>query len=154
MLLHWEASSFHAVCSKIYTLAALTVGIHLLCTWEEWRFWVLKPVFLRWVATELLALLFGECVTKSSFCHRFSHTFEGAYLRIAKEVFCLCLRFSSDPLVGQDWALGALTKTLPLDRSLRSVPMVVSQHACSLSLLELDVWLAAEKAERAALLVQ
>jgi hypothetical protein len=50
--------------------------------------------------------------------------------------------------------LGALMKTLPLDRSLRSVPMVVGQHACSLSLLELDVWLATEKEERAAWLVQ
>ncbi len=32
--------------------------------------------------------------------------------------------------------------------------MVVGQHACSLSLLELDVWLAAEEEERAAWLVQ
>ncbi len=159
VLLHREASSFHAVSSKIYTLAALTVGIHLICTqvrplppaltWEEGRFWVLKPVFVRWVATELLALLFGECVTEGSFCHRFSHIFEGAYSRIAGEVFCLCLflRSSSDLLVGQDWALEALTRTLPLG-SLRSVLVVVGQHACSPSLLELGVRLVAQVAER------
>jgi hypothetical protein len=32
--------------------------------------------------------------------------------------------------------------------------MVVGQHACSLSLLELDVWVAAQVEERAAWLVQ
>ncbi len=99
--------------SEIYTLAALTVGIHLLCTqvhplppalaWEEWKFLVLKPVFAHWVATELLALLFGECVTEGYFCHSFSHIFEDAYPRIAEEVFYLCpfLRSSSDLVVGQ-----------------------------------------------------
>ncbi len=106
------------------------------------------------MATELLALLFGECVTEGSFCHRFSHISEGAYSRVAEEAFCLCLRSSSDPLVGQDWALEALTRTLPLKSGLRSVPMVADQHACSLSLLELDVWLVAEAEERAAWLVQ
>ncbi len=72
------------------------------------------------------------------------------------EVFflCLCLRSSSDLLVGQDWALEALTRTLPFEGSLRSVPMVVGPHACSLSLLELDVWLVAQVEERAARLVQ
>jgi hypothetical protein len=92
----------------------------------------------------------GECVTEGSSCHHFSRIFEGAYSRVAAEVFCLCLRSSSDPLVGQDWALEALTRTLPLKRGLRSVPMVVGQHACSLSLLELDVWLVAEAEEDAA----
>ncbi len=98
--------------SEIYTLAALTVGIHLICTqvhplppalaWEEWKILVLKPVFARWVATELRALLFGEYVTEGYFCHRFSHIFEGAYPRIAGKVFCLCplLRSSSDLVVG------------------------------------------------------
>jgi hypothetical protein len=111
---------------------------------------VLKPVFVRWVATELLALLFGECVTEGYFCHRFSHIFEGAYPRIAEEVFCLCpfLRSSSDLVVGPDWALEALTKTLPLG-SLRSVPVVIGQHACSPSLHVLDVWLVAQVERRA-----
>ncbi len=102
---------------------------------------------------ELLALLFGECVTESSSCHHFSHIFEGAYSRVAAEVFCFCLRSSSDLLVGQDWALEALTRTLPLERGLRSVPTVVGQRACSLSLLELDVWLVADAEEHVATLV-
>ncbi len=105
------------------------------------------------MATELLALLSGECVTESSSCHHFSHTFEGAYSRVAAEVFCLCLRSSSDPLVGQDWALETLTRTLQLEGGLRSVLMVVGQHAYSLSLLELDVWLVAEAEEHVATLV-
>jgi hypothetical protein len=96
----------------------------------------------------------GECVTEGSPCHRFSHIFEGAYSRVVAEVFFLCLRSSSDPLVGRDLALEALTRTLPLGRGLRSVPMVVGQHACSISLLELDVWLVALVEERAAWLVQ
>ncbi len=95
------------------------------------------------MATELLARMSGERVTEGSPCHRFSHIFEDAYLRVVAEVFFICLRSSSDPLVGQGLALEALTRTLPLGGGLRSVPMVVGQHACSLSLLELDVWLAA-----------
>ena len=109
---------------------------------------------MRWVATELLARISWECVTEGSPCHHFSRIFEGAYLRVAAEVFCLCLRSSSDPLVGQDLTLEALTRTLPLGSCLRPVPMVVGQHACSLSLLELDVWVAAQVEERAAWLVQ
>ncbi len=34
------------------------------------------------------------------------------------------------------------------------MPMVVGQHACSLSLLELDVWIAAKVEEHAVWLVQ
>jgi hypothetical protein len=104
------------------------------------------------VATELLAQMSGECVTKGSFCHHFSRIFEGVYSRVAAEVFCLCLRSSSDPLVGQDWALVILTRTLPLERGLRSVLMVVGQHAYILSLLELDVWLVGEAEEHVATL--
>ncbi len=79
--------------SEIYTLAALTVGIRLLYTQvhplppalaqEEWEFLALKPVFARWMATELRALLFGEYVTEGYFCHRFSDIFEGACPRVA-----------------------------------------------------------------------
>ncbi len=93
-------------------------------------------------------------MTEGSPCHCFSHIFEGTYSRVVAEVFFLCLRASSDLLVGQDWASVALTRTLPLEKGLRSVPMVVGQHACSLSLLELDVWLAAQVEERAAWLIQ
>ena len=105
------------------------------------------------MATELLAWMYGECVTEGSSCHHFSRIFEGVYSRFAVEVFCLCLRSSSDPLVGQDWALVILTRTLPLERGLRSVLMVVGQHAYSLSLLKLDVWLVAEVEEDVATLV-
>ncbi len=68
------------------------------------------------------------------------------------QVFCLCFRSSSDPLVGQDWALETLTRTLLLERGLRSVLMVVGQHAYSLSLLKMDVWLVAEVEEDVATL--
>ncbi len=56
-------------------------------------------------------------------------------------------------MVGQGWALEALMRTLPLG-SLRSVPMVVGQHACSPSLRVLDVWLVAQVEERAVWLGQ
>ncbi len=46
-----------------------------------------------------------------------------------------------------------LTRTLPLEGGLRSVLMVVGQHAYSLSLLELNVWLVAKAEEHVATLV-
>ena len=107
---------------------------------------------MRWVATELLARISWECVTEGSPCHHFSRIFGGVCSRVAAEAVCLCLCSSSDPLVGQDCALAILTRNLPLERGLQSVPMVVGQHACSLNLLELDVWLVAEAEEHVATL--
>ena len=67
---------------------------------EEVDFLVLIPVIACLVATELRALLFVESVTEGYFCHRFSQIFEGAYSRVAEEVFCLCpLPHSSSGLV-------------------------------------------------------
>ncbi len=80
-------------------------------------------------------------------CHRFWRIFGVACSRVAEEVVCLCLRFSSDRLVGRDWAAVKLTRIPPLEVGLKSAQVVVGQHADSPSSLELDVWLVAEAEE-------
>ncbi len=106
------------------------------------------------MATELLALLFGECVRESSSCHHFLRIFEVACPRVVAEFFflCLCLRSSSDLVEDRHRSLEALTRTLPLEGGLRSGLMVVDQRAYSPSLLELDVWRVAEAEEQFATL--
>ncbi len=85
-------------------------------------------------------------------CHHFWRIFGVACSRVAEEVVCLCLRSSSDRLVGRDWALAMRMRTPPLEVRLQSVQVVVDQHAYSPSLLELDVWLVAEAEELVAML--
>ena len=93
---------------------------------------------------ELLARMTGPFVMMGSPCHRFWRIFGVACSRVAEEVVCLCLRFSSDRLVGRDWAAAKLTRTPPLEVGLQSAQVVVGWHADSPSSLELDVWLVAE----------
>ena len=80
-------------------------------------------------------------------CHRFWRIFGVACSRVAEEVVCLCLRSSSDRLVGRDWAAAKRMRTPPLEVGLQSAQVVVGQHADSPSPLELDVWLFAEAEE-------
>ena len=91
-------------------------------------------------------------VTKGSPCHRFGRIVVGVCSRVAAGDACLCLRSSSDLLVGRDWAVAMLTRTLPMEEGLQSERVVVGQHAGSLSSLELDVRLVAYAEELVATL--
>ncbi len=87
-------------------------------------------------------------------CHRLWRIFGVACSRVAEELvcLCLCLRFSSDRLVGRDWPVAKRMRTLTLEVGLQSAQVVVGQHADSPSSLELDVWLVAEAEELVAML--
>ncbi len=100
----------------------------------------------RWVAAELLARLTVPFAMMSSPCHRFWHIFGVACSHVAEEVVCLCLRSSSDRLVGRDWAAAKRMRTHSLEVGPQSVQLV-GQRADSPSSLELDVWLVAEGEE-------
>ena len=94
----------------------------------------------------------GPFVMMGTPCRHFWRIFGGVYSRVAEEVVCLCLRSSSDRLVGRDWAVAKLMRTHPLEVGLQSAQVVVDQHADSPSSLELNVWLVAEAEELVAML--
>ena len=83
----------------------------------------------------------------SSPCHRFWRIFGVACSRVAEEVVSLCLRSSSDRLVGRDWALAQRMRTPPSEVGLQSAQLVVGQPGDSPRSLELDVRLVAEVVE-------
>ena len=80
-------------------------------------------------------------------CHRFWRIFGVACSRVAEEVVCLCLRSSSDRLVGLDRAVVKRMRIPLFEVGLQSARVVVGQRADSPSSLELDVWLVAEAEE-------
>ena len=82
-----------------------------------------------------------------SLCHRFWRIFGVACSCVAEEVVSLCLRSSSDGLVGRDWALAQRMRTPPLEVRLQSAQLVVGQLGDSPSSLELNVWPVAEAEE-------
>ncbi len=88
--------------------------------------------------------MIGPFVMMSSPCHHLWHICGVACSHVAEEVVCPCLRSSSDQLVGRGWALVKMMRTPPLEVGRRSTRLVVGQRADSPSLLELNVWLAAE----------
>ena len=98
----------------------------------------------HWVAAESLARLTGPFAMMRSPCHRFWRIFGVACSRVAEEVVSLCLRSSSDRLVGRDWALAQRMRTPPLEVRLQSAQVVVDQHADSPSSLDPDEWPLAE----------
>ena len=89
----------------------------------------------------------GPFVIKGIPCHHFGRICWIACSRVAEEVFCPCLRSSSDLLVGRGLALVRLMRTPPLEVGRQLAQLVVGQRADSPSLLELDVWLVAEAEE-------
>ena len=107
---------------------------------------------MRLVATELLAPTIRPFVKMGSPFHHFWRICGVVCSRAAEEVVCPCLRSSSDQLQGRGWASVKLMRTPPLEVGRRSTQLVVGQRADSLSLLELDVWLAAEAEELVATL--
>ena len=94
----------------------------------------------HWVAAESLAQLTGPFAMMSSPCHRFWRIFGVACSRVAEEVVSLCLRSSSDRLVGRGLVLVRLMRTPPLEVCRQLAQLVVGQRADSPSLRELDVW--------------
>ena len=96
--------------------------------------------------------MIGPFVIMGSPFHHFWRICGVACSRVAEEVACPCLRSSSDQLVGRGWPMVKLMRTPPLEVGRLSTQFVVGQRADSLSLLELDVWLAAEAEELVATL--
>ena len=82
----------------------------------------------------------GPFVIKGIPCHHFGRIYWVACSRVAEEVFCPCLRSSSDRLVGRGLALVRLMRTPPLEVGRQLAQLVVGQRADSPSLRELDVW--------------
>ena len=95
------------------------------------------------MATELVVEMIGPFVIMGTPCHHFWRICWVACSRVAEEVFCPCLRSSSDRLVGRGLALVKLMRTPPLEVCRQLAQLVVGQLADSPSLRELDVWLVA-----------
>ena len=86
-------------------------------------------------------------VMMGSPCHHLGRICWVACLRVAEEVFCPCLRSSSDQLVGRGWAVAKLMRIPPLEVGRQSTQLVVGQLADSPSLRELNVRLVAGEEE-------
>ena len=70
-------------------------------------------------------------VMMGSPCHHLGRICWVACLRVAEEVFCPCLRSSSDQLVGRGWAVARLMRIPPFEVDRQSSQLVVGRLADS-----------------------